>query len=162
MTLGPGHAAQAHDRHLEQPGLDRTDELRVLLDAVDQDDVVGLDRRPVGVYRTALGLADHDRFHAVVNGRPERLGRLAEVLEHLDLPRGRAAAVAAHGRQNERAAALLLHGGHDRGQHLDHAADPAAAGRDQHRLAGLDGVQQAGALQLLPGAARARPAADRV
>jgi hypothetical protein len=145
--LGPGDPAQAHDRHLEQAGLDLADELRVLLDAVDDEDVIRFDRRAVGIDRAPLGFADLHGVHAVVDRRCQGFRGLAEMPEDLDLPRSRAAAVAAHGRQDERPAAPGL-GGLDNGtQRLRHAAHAAAAGRDQHGLPGPDRREQARALQ---------------
>ena len=152
--LGPGHPAQTHDRHFEQARLDLADELRVFLYSVDDNNVIGLDRYPVGVHRASFSLADLYRVHAVVDGRPQRFRGLSEVLEHFDLPIGCAAAVASHGWQDQRPAALVLDGCRHRGQHLDHAAHATAAGRDEHGLAGFDGLEQVCAFKLFPGAAQ--------
>ena len=77
----------------------------------------------------------------------------SERTKHPGLPLSGRVPVTAHRRQDERQAPLLLDGRRKRGQHLDHAAHPAAAGCDQHRLPELDGIEQARALQLFPGAA---------
>jgi hypothetical protein len=64
--------------------------------------------------------------------------------EDLDLACGRAAAVAAHGRQDQGPATSLLNRFRNRPKHLGHAAHPPAAGRDQHGLPGNNFLQPPG------------------
>ena len=69
-------------------------------------------------------LVEHDTFSAMAHGG---IGD-PQAREHLQLAFRRGAAVAAHGGQDERAAAPLLHGGNDRGQHLGQAGVIVQAG----------------------------------
>ena len=95
--------AQADEHHLHQAAFDVADEAGVRLDAADDQHVVGLEGVLVEVDRKAFGrLADDDRLHARADRAAAELLGDAVAFEQLALPFGRAAAVAAHRRHDER------------------------------------------------------------
>ena len=139
IDLGPFVLAQADEHHLHQAAFDVADEARVRLDAVADQHVVGLegvavevDGKPSAVWPTTT-VSMLERI-----GQPQNASVMPYEVEHLALPLGRAAAVAAHGRHDERLAAQRLEVLDDRlGDQVD-VGDAAAAGGDGHGLAGLD------------------------
>ena len=65
IDLRPFVLAQADQHHLHQARFDVADEIRVRLDAADDEHVVGTESVLVEMHRKALGgLADDDRLHA--------------------------------------------------------------------------------------------------
>ncbi len=101
--------AQADHHHLEQAALDGAVIAGVRLDAADDADVVGLRGELVEIDGKAFGRgAELDDFHGRADGHAdERLGD-AVAFEDCALSFGGAAAVAAHGRHEERPGAEVL------------------------------------------------------
>ena len=109
IDLRPFVLAQADQHHLHQARFDIADEIRVRLDAADDQHVIGAEGVLVEMDRKAFRrLADDDRLHA----RPDRAAAIrlgdAVAFDQLALPFGRAAAVAAHRRHDERLGAQRL------------------------------------------------------
>ena len=135
--MAPARLAQADEQHLHQAALDGGGEVGVRLDAVADQDVVGLHGEAIEVQRHALGsVADDDGFRAGADGAAH--GRLGDAVgfQHAALAFGGAAAVAAHGGDQEgprTEAAEVLDG---RAEDGDDVGDAAAAGGDGHALAG--------------------------
>ena len=93
--------------------------------------------------RKAFGrLADDDRFHAGPDRAAAELFGDAVAFDDLPLPRSRAAAVAAHGRHDERLGPQRLEMLDRRLDDQVDVGDAAAAGRDGHALARLDAIAQ--------------------
>ena len=132
VLLGPRLLAEADGQHLERAALDRSDEVGVRLDPVDEDDSVGLEGVAVEVQGDAAGFTEHRDLHGRAHRRAHALGRDAAVGEHLGLPLGRRAAVGAHGGHDEGLESLLLQLRDDVADGLGQAADAAAADGDRH------------------------------
>ena len=113
------------------------------LDAVADQHVIGLEGQAVEVDRKPLGrAADDDRFHAGADRAADELLGDAVGLEELPLSFGGAAAVAAHGRHDERLGAQALEVFDDRPDDRGDIGDAAAAGGDGHALARPDLLAQ--------------------
>ena len=101
---------QANGEHLHQARLIGAAEGGVRLDAVADDDAVGLGRVLVDLHRIAVvrGAADHLRFHRAAHRAAHVFRSDAVARQHLALPFGERAAVTAHRRHDERFRAHLL------------------------------------------------------
>ena len=98
IDLGPGGLAQADQQHLHQAAFDGGGEVRVRLDAVADQHVVGLHGEAIEMERKAFGgAADDDGLRAGADGAAD--GRLGDAVgfQQAALAFGGAAAVAAHG-----------------------------------------------------------------
>ena len=141
IDFGSFVLAQADEHHLHQAAFDIADEIGVRLDPIADQHVVGAEGMAIEMDVETLGrLADDDRLHAGANRTAaERFGHAVR-LEHRALALGRAAAVAAHGRHDERLGAQALERvDNGLGDHVD-VGDAAAAHGDGHALPGLDRV----------------------
>ena len=131
--------AQPHGQHLEQPALPLGAKRGVGLDAVDDQNAVGLRGEAVEEDRHAVGrFADLHGLHVALDGQAQRRRPQPVALQHLALAFGRAAAVAAHGRHQERLGATRSDGVDQRGDDRLDAADAAAAHADGNALSRLD------------------------
>src|SRR5262249_25113170 len=131
--------AEADEHHLHEAALELALEPGVGFDAVDDEDVIG----PGSIAREVNGDAlrrtvQNDGFHVAPDrAAAETLGD-AVIGENAPLSLGRAAAVAAHGRHDERLRAEVLEMVHRRLNDEMDASDAAAAGGDGDALSGPD------------------------
>ena len=107
--LGALFLAQADRHDLHQTAFDLAVEIRVRLDAVEQQNAVRLMRVAVHVDRvTFRRIPQVNRLHRRADRRADLLFRYAVVFEDRPLPLVGRAAVAAHGGHHERRGPLLL------------------------------------------------------
>jgi hypothetical protein len=153
--------AEADGRHLAEAALDRSPEAGVRLDAPDHDDPVGAGGAGVHVDRHALWrAAEDDRLHRRADLDAEAGRRDAVAGQHLALPLGRPAAVAAHGRDDEGARAERAQLVEDRADDLAQRRDAPAADREGDLGAGPQAGAEVEAAH--PVADRGRQVGDRV
>ena len=133
----PVAVSQSDQKHLHQPAFDGAGEARVWLHAVAHHHVIGLEGQAIEVDGKAFGgSAHHDRFHARSDGAADGFFGNAIRLDELPLSFGRAAAVAAHRRHDERLRAEAIQMIDRSGENDRDIGDAAASGRNRHRLAG--------------------------
>ncbi len=127
--------AQADEHHLHQAAFDIADEAGMRLDAVADDDVIGVEGVLIEVDGKALGgFADDHRVHAGPNRAPAKRFGDAVAGQDANLLLGGSAAVAAHGRHDERLTAQAPHVPNDFSEHQGDVGDAAAAGGDGDAL----------------------------
>ena len=116
---------------------------RMGFDAAADQHVIGLAGRAIDVQGKPFGRTAHDRgFHARTDRAADRCLGDAVRLQHLPLAFGRAAAVAAHGRHEERFGPQRAEMFRGRPQDHGDVGDPAAAGRDGDALPRLHAAVQ--------------------
>ena len=98
VVIGRALALAAADgEHLEAPAAEFSEKIRVGLDAIDDEDVIGGERFPAEPdFPTGIRGADTTRIHGRANRNTHGSFRNAEVGEHPGLPCGIRAAMAAH------------------------------------------------------------------
>jgi hypothetical protein len=135
--------SQADEHHLHQARFDVADEVRVRLDAADDEHVIGKEGVLVEVDGKTLGrLANDDRLHARADrAAAERLGHSVP-FDQFALPFGRAAAVASHRRHDERLGPEPLQVPHGCLNDQGDISNPATAGSDSDRLATFDAAAE--------------------
>ena len=132
----PRAVAQADQQHFHQAAFDRADERGVRLDAIADQNMVGLEGQAVEMDRETLRRpADNHRFHVRADRATDGSFGNAVGLDEPPLAFGRSAAVAAHGRHDEWAGAEAPEVLDDRPHHENDVGDAAAAGRNGHGLA---------------------------
>jgi len=90
--------AQADEHHFHQARFDIADEIRMRLDAADDEHVIGAEGVLIEMHGKAFGgLADDDGFHAGADGAAAVALGDAVAFDELALAFGSAAAVATHG-----------------------------------------------------------------
>ena len=131
--------AQADEHHLVQAAFDFADKVSVRLDAANDGNVVGF--KGVFVEKdgdAVLGRTHLDGFHGRLNGCAGVLFGDAVAFDDFLLRLGDAAAVAAHGGDEEGLEAEGLELGHEAFDHERDIGNAAAADRDGDGLAGID------------------------
>ena len=141
--------SNANRQHLEQAALNVADELRVVLDPVDQHDVVAFKTGPVGEDGDAVSRAANlDAIHGGDDRRAHRVRGNAELGENANLAGAISSTVGPHGGQNAHAGAALLQARDQHADHLNGVGDPPRAHGDHHARTGLHSRQDGRALQL--------------
>ena len=142
--------AKANGHHLHEAALIGAPERGVGLDAVVEDDAVGLRGVFVDVHRlvTHAGNADLHGLHGALDGAAHVLLGNAVVLEDLGLALGGGAAVAAHGRHDIGLGPLGLDKVHDGPGHNGVVVDAPAAAGNGDLLTRLDLAADLRAIQL--------------
>ena len=157
----PFGIAQADGEHLQQSAFDRAGETGMGLHAIADHHVIGLEGEAIEVdgkvvagpairrkgdsifAETKIGtVPDDDRFDVGTDGAADVPLGDAERLDELPLTVGRAAAVAAHCRHDERLRAEAFEMLDNRSRDGSDIGDAAAAGGDGHALARSDFLAQ--------------------
>ena len=139
--------AEADGHHFHQAALIPPAVGRVRLDTVEEEDAVGGRRVAVDADRAAAhgAFPDLDRVHAAEHRAAHGFLRDAVAGQTIALTLARRAAVAAHGRDDERLRAAVLQELDDRAREVAVAVDPAAAAGERDAHSGPDAAAQRGA-----------------
>ena len=128
IALRAGELAQADGGHLEQPAFELARKIGVPFDAADQHDTVALKGAAVHECFDAVGRAAGGDHVQGADHRTAHGGRMnAKVREHIGLAFCRCAAVASHGREDERPASLRFPVVHGRARDGGDVGNAAAA-----------------------------------
>ena len=133
--------AQSDRAYLGQPTFDRTPEVGVRFDAIDQQHMIGLEGRRAHEHGHFIDVADLLDVHARDDWHAYAFARDAIAGQHVALAVGSGAAVAAHGRHDERIAAELADGFTAGTQDVWHVGNAAAAGGDRHAFVEGDALE---------------------
>ena len=143
--------SQADGHDFKQPALVFSAEAGMGLDAVYDNDAVGLFGVFVYVDRRAVGqIADIFGFHGRPDGGAHGFFRDTVLSEDFSLSLGHSAAVASHGRNQKGLSTQGFDELDGLPEHDIHALDPAAAGRDGDGHARFYGADDLGPVQRLP------------